>query len=120
MEVVKPILSSSGIGGLLALFSWISKNWLGRKWFSPPRNRRMELLDRVALTHQHSVHLLSVEGRWLAIAVTPKGVELLESGALVSIEPLAAPDPSSVAKGPDGQKSFRLDLELAARTGGCS
>ena len=81
----------------------------------------MELLDRVALTPQHSVHLLSVEGRWLAIAVTPKGVELLESGTLVSSEPDAATGLGNpAAKGPESPACFRLDLELAARKGGCS
>jgi flagellar biogenesis protein FliO len=68
-------------------------------WFAPPRQRRLELLDRVALTHQHSVHLLSVEGRWLAVAVTAKGVELLESGPLQS-------------------GSFQPELAAAVRKGG--
>lgn len=82
MELLQSIVLICFAGGLLALL-WKSKR--GGGWLAaPPKRRRLELLDRVALTHQHSVHLLSVEGRWMAVAVTPKGVDLLESGPLVS------------------------------------
>lgn len=116
MELLQPILSLFAVVGVLALLGMIWKRRQGKAWFCAPRKRRMELLDRVALTHQHSVHLLSVEGRWMAIAVTPKGIELLESGALVTTEAnLCDAAESNVSSKNSVPSGVSFDLELAAR-----
>ena len=86
MELLQPLFIVCLLAILCALL-WKSKR--GTAWFSPPQRRRLELLDRVNLTHQHSIHLLRVEGRWMAVAVTPKGVELLESGLFSTGEALS-------------------------------
>jgi flagellar biogenesis protein FliO len=85
MEIYSTILVLCCAGGM---FVWLAKGKGGTRWFpaAAPKRRKMHLLERVSLTHQHSIHLLAVEGRWLAVAVTPKGVDLLDSG------PLAAPN----------------------------
>lgn len=51
------------------------------RWLQTSADRELAVIDRVALTHQHSVHLLSVRGRWLAVAVTPSGCSVLDSGS---------------------------------------
>ena len=76
VESVFVLLAIGGVVSLLAA--------LWRKRRIGGGSRRLELLDRVALTHQHSVCLLAVEGRWMAVAVTPRGVELLDSGPFAS------------------------------------
>lgn len=96
MELFQPLFIVCLLAALCALL-WKSKR--GVAWFSPQPRRRMELLDRVSLTHQHSVHLLRVEGRWMAVAVTPKGVELLESGSLPTEEPASVASSFSAALG---------------------
>jgi flagellar biogenesis protein FliO len=42
--------------------------------------RRMQSVERLALTPQHSLHLVNVGGRVLLIAVSPGGCSLLEGG----------------------------------------
>jgi flagellar biogenesis protein FliO len=46
---------------------------LGRKL-----NRRMESIERLPLTPQHSLHLVRVAGRVLLIAVSPGGCSILD------------------------------------------
>ena len=40
--------------------------------------RRMQTLERLALTPQHSLHLVNVSGRVLLIAVSPGGCSVLD------------------------------------------
>ena len=42
--------------------------------------RRMQSLERLSLTPQHSLHLVDIEGRVLLIAVSPGGCSLVEGG----------------------------------------
>jgi flagellar biogenesis protein FliO len=42
--------------------------------------RRLELLERLPLTPQHSLHVVRMDGRSLLIGVSPSGCALLESG----------------------------------------
>ena len=35
--------------------------------------RKMQVVERVALTSQHSLHLVSLEGRMIVVAVSPSG-----------------------------------------------
>ena len=68
------------LGLLGSLVVW-SRN---RGWarFSLPSvrggQRRMQTLERLALTPQHSLHLVSVSGKILLIAVSPGGCSVVE------------------------------------------
>lgn len=42
--------------------------------------RRLEVLERLPLTPQHSLHVVRMDGRSLLIGVSPSGCALLESG----------------------------------------
>ena len=42
--------------------------------------RRLELLERLPLTPQHSLHVVRMGGRSLLIGVSPAGCALLETG----------------------------------------
>ena len=55
--------------------------WQKSPWAPKTQAKQLQLLDRVLLTHQHSVHLLSVHGQWMAVAVGPKGCQLLATGS---------------------------------------
>lgn len=50
-------------------------------WLPGRKARQIEVLDRVPLTAQHSLHLVSLRGKWLAIAVSQQGCQLLDSGS---------------------------------------
>ena len=41
--------------------------------------RRLELLEKLPLTAQHSLHVVRMDGRSLLIGVSPSGCALLES-----------------------------------------
>lgn len=82
MEPIPDWIYAVGAAGFAALLLRCWRRRSGGNWLAGSRKRRMERLDRMALTHQHSVHLLSVEGKWMFLAVTPRGVDLLESGYL--------------------------------------
>jgi flagellar biogenesis protein FliO len=41
--------------------------------------RRLELLEKLPLTAQHSLHVVRMDGRSLLIGVSPSGCSLLES-----------------------------------------
>jgi flagellar biogenesis protein FliO len=43
--------------------------------------RRLQSLERLPLTAQHSLHLVKVSGRELLIAVSPSGCSVLDSAA---------------------------------------
>jgi len=46
--------------------------------------RRMQSLERLPLTPQHSLHLVSVGGRTLLIAVSPGGCSILDENSPVT------------------------------------
>ncbi|HYP09260.1 MAG TPA: flagellar biosynthetic protein FliO [Bryobacteraceae bacterium] len=45
---------------------------------SAGRPRRMQVLERLPLTPQHSLHLVTVDGRTVLVGVSPGGCQLLE------------------------------------------
>jgi len=59
--------------------------WLRRRGavhfggFGSRRDRQMQSLERLPLTPQHSLHLVSVGGKVLLIAASPNGCSVLES-----------------------------------------
>jgi flagellar biogenesis protein FliO len=72
--------------GLLAAAGLVYLAFTGRKkgsvlkWLPGHKPRQIEVLDRVPLTAQHSLHLVALRGKWLAIAVSQQGCQLLDSG----------------------------------------
>ena len=72
------------MGLLLASLQWLRRRGLahirtglrlGRR--SP---RRLELVEKLPLTAQHSLHVVRMDGRSLLIGVSPAGCALLERG----------------------------------------
>jgi flagellar biogenesis protein FliO len=75
MDAIQPVLTVLFVLGLLggALYCLRAKG-LARfngKGFGRPGERQMQALERLALTPQHSLHLVSVGGRTLLVAVSP-------------------------------------------------
>lgn len=96
MEWLRALVSIALVVGLaVALRWWASRVRLprgaGRRRGAP---RRLEALDRLALTAQHTLHLVRVGDRALLIGVHPAGCSLLES---LPAAPLAAPAPGPAA-----------------------
>jgi len=54
---------------------WLRLNWPMRTAVSRP----LELVDRLALTPQHQLHLIRIEGRTLLLATHARGVDVIES-----------------------------------------
>jgi flagellar biosynthetic protein FliO len=83
MPILQPALSVLLVLSLLGGALW----WLRRKgmasfkFSSPALNKRksIRVVERLALTPQHSLHLVKVEERTLLIAASPAGCSLLES-----------------------------------------
>lgn len=84
MELSQQLLA---VGLVLALFVLAAtaaqrRGWLRLNW--PVRGRlvrSLELVDRLALTPQHQLHLIRTADRTLLIATHPKGFEVLESSS---------------------------------------
>ncbi len=59
---------------------WARTGFRGRKGSQP----YLELIDRLPLTPQHSLHLVRLQDRTLLIGLSPSGCSLLESAHAVS------------------------------------
>ncbi len=77
-----------GLGALLTLgllagvLWWLRSRGMARFDFKLPQGakaRRMRAIERLALTPQHSLHLVEVEGRTMLIAASPGGCFVLDS-----------------------------------------
>jgi len=70
--------------GLLCGSLWLlkRKGWARTSFRRPARagQPRLEVLDRLSLTPQHSLHLVRVADRTLLVGLSPQGCNLLESG----------------------------------------
>jgi len=81
--MAQQLASVTAVLGLLAALLW----WLRRKGFartvalgSAPR--RLKRIERLALTPQHSLYLVSLDGRHILLAVSPAGVTVVgETGS---------------------------------------
>jgi flagellar biosynthetic protein FliO len=84
MEITEQLLAIVLVLGLLGSALWVLK----RKGLVQTRLRRprgsgepvLEIVDRLVLTPQHSVHLIRVADRTLLVGLSPGGCNLLESG----------------------------------------
>ena len=86
MDVIQPLLAVFFVLGLLgaALYGLRSKG-LARfngKGFARQGGKQMQALERLSLTPQHSLHLVSVGGRTLLVAVSPSGCSVVEGISL--------------------------------------
>lgn len=81
MEAVQQALAVVAVLGLLGgTLYWLRGQGVAR--FHVKRiargERRMQAVERLALTPQHSLHLVNVGGRVLLIAVSPGGCAVLD------------------------------------------
>lgn len=83
---MEPIRQTLSVFLVLALLGG-SLYWLRRKGVARfglgrtgrANTRRMQSIERLPLTPQHSLHLVNVAGRILLIAVSPGGCSVLET-----------------------------------------
>lgn len=85
MDAMQPVLAALFVLGLLggALFL-LRRKGLARfdvKALGRSGSRQIQLLERLPLTPQHSLHLVSVDGRKLLIAASPGGCAVVDPEA---------------------------------------
>lgn len=89
MEWTEQLLAVTVVLGLLCGALWLLKRkGLVRTSFrrpSRPGQPRLEVIDRLALTPQHSLHLVRLADRTLLVGLSPQGCNLLESGPSVTL-----------------------------------
>lgn len=89
MDAIQPVLAVLLVLGLLggALY-WLRAKGLARfngkglGGFGRQGGRQMQAIERLPLTPQHSLHLVSVGGRTLLVAVSPGGCTVVDAVAL--------------------------------------
>jgi len=89
MDAIQPVLAVLFVLGLLggALY-WLRTKGLARfngkglSGFGRQSGRRMQAIERLSLTPQHSLHLVSVGGRTLLVAVSPGGCAVVDGVTL--------------------------------------
>ncbi|SPE23295.1 hypothetical protein SBA3_1010010 [Candidatus Sulfopaludibacter sp. SbA3] len=85
MDTIQPILAAIFVLALLGgTLYWLRSKGLARfngKGFSRQGTRQMQSLERLSLTPQHSLHLVSVGGRTLLIAVSPGGCSVVDGSS---------------------------------------
>lgn len=83
MEAIQQTLVVVFVLGLLGVtLYWLRSKGMAQfnvKGVGRAGSRRMQTIERLPLTPQHSLHLVNVAGRVLLIAVSPGGCSLLES-----------------------------------------
>jgi len=82
MEAIQQALVVVFVLGLLgATLYWLRGQGMARfggKGMGRGAARRMQTIERLALSPQHSLHLVNVSGRVLLIAVSPGGCSVLD------------------------------------------
>jgi flagellar biogenesis protein FliO len=80
VEIARQVLSVLAVFGLLGVVLWALRRAgttrfkLGSK---QGRGRALESVERLALTPQHSLHLVKIRGREVVVATHPHGCSLL-------------------------------------------
>lgn len=89
METTEQLLAVMVVLGLLCGSLWLlkRKGWVRTSLRRParPGQPRLEVIDRLALTPQHSLHLVRLADRTLLVGLSPQGCNLLESGPSVAL-----------------------------------
>ena len=82
MEAIQQTLVVVFVLGLLGgTLYWLRRKGLAQfnvKGIGRGGPRHMQTVERLALTPQHSLHLVKVDGRTLLISVSPAGCSLLD------------------------------------------
>lgn len=77
MENASQILLAMAVpGALVALLWWLQRRGMARFGSAGPE-RRMQVVERLSLTAQHSLHLVRIEGKMLIVASAPGGCTVL-------------------------------------------
>lgn len=83
MESIQQVLAVFGVlaalGGTLYWLRHKGMAQISLKGISRNSRKRMQSIERLALTPQHSLHLVSVGSRVLLVAVSPGGCSILEN-----------------------------------------
>jgi len=84
---VEEIQQAVIVMGVLAAFGialYVLRNrgmvTFGVKGLRTSESRKLQAIERLPLTAQHSLHLVKVSGRVMLIAVSPGGCALLDNG----------------------------------------
>jgi flagellar biogenesis protein FliO len=76
-ELIRQLLGVLMVFGLLGAAVWRLRSGPLRTPWRQARATRLETVGRVALTAQHAVHLVRIDGRELVVATHPHGCSLL-------------------------------------------
>ena len=57
---------------------FVEQIWTAVRLRLPRKPRRMQVLERLPLTPQHSLHLVRIDGRTLVVSSGPGGCTVLE------------------------------------------
>ena len=86
MEMFEQLFAVAAVLGLLCVAVWAlkRKGWANVSSRLSSRNSRgdgprLEVIDRLVLTPQHSLHLVRLADRTLLVGLSPNGCNLLES-----------------------------------------
>lgn len=68
-------------GGRLGAVRWGSLRWNSSRFGrAPARTKSLATMERLALTPQHSLHLVRIQGREVVVATHPHGCTVLSDG----------------------------------------
>ena len=85
MEAIQQTLVVVFVLGLLGgTLYWLRRKGLAQfnlRGMGRANGHRMQAIERLALTPQHSLHLVNVSGRVLLIAVSPGGCSVLDGSS---------------------------------------
>jgi flagellar biogenesis protein FliO len=77
-QLLSLLLVFALLGGALIALRRGSINWKAFRLGSmPPRSKALVSIERIALTPQHSLHLVRIQGREVVVATHPQGCALL-------------------------------------------
>ena len=77
MDLLQQLAGVVLVLALLGALAWLGK----RRGFSRSSGpRRMEVLERLTLSPNHSLHLVAIDGRTMLVGISPSGCQLLEKG----------------------------------------
>jgi flagellar biogenesis protein FliO len=83
-EIQQAVVVMAVLGALgIALYVLRSRGMVrfGLKGMGEASSRRLQAIERLPLTAQHSLHLVKVSGRTMLIAVSPGGCSVLDGSA---------------------------------------
>lgn len=84
MEIARQVSAVMLVFALLAAALWTLRrggSWRIAQGLRTPRARSLEAVERLALTPQHSLHLVKIGGREVVVATYPQGCVLLTERA---------------------------------------